>query len=255
MRIALISDIHGNLTALEAALADIRRRGAEQIICLGDVAVYGPQPREVIARLRDLAIPSVMGNTDQWLLNPEPWSDDEVDRAQIEIEMWNASLLSGSDQAAVAGYASLLPLDYGDGFTLLAYHGSPRNFNDRVRPTTPEKELDAWFPDNRALVMAGGHTHEAMIRRYGEGTLVNPGSVGQPSYETADGRSVKPAWAEYALVEWDGGALAITLLRVPYPLAELRAAVLASEMPHAETWLADWRDADDLLPDSKSAAG
>lgn len=253
MRIALISDIHGNLTALDAALADIARRGAKQIICLGDVAVYGPQPREVIARLRDLAIPTVMGNTDQWLLNPEPWSSNEEDKAQIEIEMWNAGLLSGSDQAAVAGYAPLLPLDYGGGFTLLAYHGSPRNFNDRVRPITPEEELDAWFPDNRARIMAGGHTHEAMIRRYGGGTLVNPGSVGQPSYQSANGRSVIPTWAEYALVEWDGGALAVTLLRVTYPLADLRAAVLASEMPHAEEWLADWRDADQLLRGDKQA--
>ena len=240
MRIALISDIHGNLVALEAALADIERQRADQIICLGDVAVFGPQPREVIARLRELDIPVIMGNTDQWLLNPEPWSTDPDKRPQVEIEMWNASLLTEEDKATVAGYIPTLALDYGDGLTLLCYHGSPRSFNDSIRPTTPDDELDTWFPEGRALVMAGGHTHEPMVRRYGESTLVNPGSVGLPVYWTSDGRTVNPAWAEYALVEWANGSLAITLRRVPYRLEELIAAVKATDMPHHEVWLADW---------------
>ncbi|MCB0291188.1 MAG: metallophosphoesterase, partial [Calditrichaeota bacterium] len=71
MKIALISDIHGNLTALEAVLADIRRRGADRIICLGDLATLGPQPREVIARLRELDCPGIMGNHDAALLHLE----------------------------------------------------------------------------------------------------------------------------------------------------------------------------------------
>ena len=246
MRIALISDIHGNLLALYTALADIERQDADQIICLGDVAVFGPQPREVIALLRDRQIPVVMGNTDQWLLNPEPWSSDEDDQPQVAIEMWNASLLNESQKAAIAGYVPLLPLDYGDGLTLLCYHGSPRSFNDSIRPDTPVDELDGWFPESKATVMAGGHTHEPMLRRYGASLLVNPGSIGLPVYRTGDGRAINPVWAEYAVVDWDNGGLAITLRRVPYLLADLRAAVLATDMPHADEWLADWRDSADV---------
>ena len=67
-RMALISDIHCNLTALEAALADIARQDVNATVCLGDVAELGPQPVAVIHRLRDLSIPVVMGNTDDWLL-------------------------------------------------------------------------------------------------------------------------------------------------------------------------------------------
>ena len=241
MRIALISDIHGNLTALEAALEDIDRQDVDRIICLGDVAVMGPQPREVIGRLRDLAIPVIMGNTDQWLLNPHPWSTEEDKRRQVEIELWNATLLDESDRAIVAGYVPTLPLEFGDGLTLLGYHGSPRSFDDQIRPATPEEELDDWFPESRALVMAGGHTHEPMIRRYGEGLLVNPGSVGLPVYYTTDGRAVKPVWAEYGLLEWLDGALAISLRRVPYSLSDLITAVRAAGMPHADYWLEDWR--------------
>ena len=71
MKLAIFSDIHGHLVALEAVLADVAREGCEQMVCLGDVAANGPQPREVIARLRELNIPIVQGNTDEWLLNPQ----------------------------------------------------------------------------------------------------------------------------------------------------------------------------------------
>ena len=71
MRIALISDIHGNLTALEAALAEIDRHKVDRIICLGDVALDGPQPTAVIRRLREQGIPVIKGNTDDWLLHPK----------------------------------------------------------------------------------------------------------------------------------------------------------------------------------------
>ena len=240
MRIALISDIHGNLVALDAALADIDRQRADPVICLGDVAVFGPQPREVIARLCERDIPVILGNTDQWLLNPEPWSDDPDKRPQVEIEMWNASQLSEEDKATIAGYMPTLSLDYGDGLTLLCYHGSPRSFNDSIRPTTPEEELEDWFPENRALVMAGGHTHEPMVRRFGWSTLVNPGSIGLPVSTTADGRIINPTWAEYALLDWEDDILAVTLRRVAYEKDALAAAARSSGMPHLDFWLADW---------------
>ena len=71
MRIALISDIHGMYVALEAVLADIQHQHVDQIICLGDVATLGPQPYEVVARLKALACPCIMGNHDVFLLDAE----------------------------------------------------------------------------------------------------------------------------------------------------------------------------------------
>jgi predicted phosphodiesterase len=70
--LALISDIHGNAVALDAVLADLTRRGADEVICLGDVAAGGPQPREVIARLRELDCQAIRGNADGWLLDGLP---------------------------------------------------------------------------------------------------------------------------------------------------------------------------------------
>ena len=70
VRLALISDIHGNLPAFDAVLAHISGRNISQIVCLGDVMASGPQPREALARLKALACPVVMGNTDAWMLTP-----------------------------------------------------------------------------------------------------------------------------------------------------------------------------------------
>ena len=78
MRIGLISDIHGNLIALESVLSELKREQVDSMICLGDVAALGPQPHEVIERLRKLNCPVVMGNTDDWYLQPLPEGDDEL---------------------------------------------------------------------------------------------------------------------------------------------------------------------------------
>ena len=80
MRLALISDIHGNNVALEAVLTAISTRAIAQVICLGDVASTGPQPYEVIKRLREMSCPVVMGNMDAWLLQPEPKEQPDLRR-------------------------------------------------------------------------------------------------------------------------------------------------------------------------------
>ena len=183
-----------------------------------------------------------MGNTDQWLLNPIPTDADREGKEQESArDQWAAAQLTSADTELVLGYQASLSLDFGDGFTLLCYHGSPRSFNDRIEPDTPLYDLDRWFAEERALINAGGHTHEPMIRRYGSSTLVNPGSVGLPLVKPMGGSAISPAWAEYALLERDKGTLSITLLRVAYSLDELAAAARASGMPNADTWLADWR--------------
>jgi putative phosphoesterase len=244
MRIALISDIHGNLTALEAALADIARQGADQIVCLGDVALDGPQPVAVIHRLRDLSIPVIKGNTDDWLLNPKPEkTKNEDERRQQDIALWAAGQMTATERALIGVYAQTLAFDLG-GTSLLCYHGSPRSCEERIEPETPTKKLDDYFEEQRAALLAGGHTHEAMVRRYGESVIINPGSVGLPMMHPKAGSekgSYNPLWAEYALIEAKGDDLTITLRRAPYALAALVAAVRASGMPHVEHYLADWR--------------
>ncbi len=100
MRIAIISDIHGNDIALESVLTKLVQDATDQIICLGDVVVTGPQPREALARLQALGCPVVMGNTDDWLLSPTPFTiHSEDDQKLYEVELWAAAQLTEADKA------------------------------------------------------------------------------------------------------------------------------------------------------------
>ena len=99
MRIVLIADIHGNLPALDAVLAEIAAEHVDQIVCLGDVAATGPQPRAVVQRLRELGCSVVMGNADITLLDPpQPSASDETTRRIEEISAWGATQLSREDK-------------------------------------------------------------------------------------------------------------------------------------------------------------
>jgi predicted phosphodiesterase len=242
-RIGIFSDMHGNAVAFEAVLAALRAEGIEQFVCLGDVAATGPQPREVVQRLRELNCPVVMGNTDDHVLTPtEPDSDDENITRIREIDQWSAAQLSPDERAFVASFAPTVTLSLADGGSLLGYHGSPRSYNDILLPTTPTEELDALLGEATATVLAGGHTHQQMLRRHHRALVVNPGSVGLPIDRIpADSGARNPAWAEFAVLTSSGDArLRIELRRIPFDVQALLSAARQSGMPHAEWYAADW---------------
>lgn len=244
VKVAVISDIHGNLTALDAALAEIDREAPDRLICLGDVAIFGPQPQGALDRMYTRFCPMIMGNTDAWSLRPKPNPvQDEEGGFFNDIELWGAKQLEFAYPEFIRNFRPALAFDLGGGMDLLCYHGSPKSYHDAIDPDTPDDVLDGYFDGFPHQVLAGGHTHVQFQRRYGERYLFNPGSVGLPFAPKPDGSGdFNPAWAEYALLTWDGTDLAIDLRRVPYDLDELRAAVHASGMPHADWWLKDWRD-------------
>ena len=247
--IALIADIHGNLPGLEAVLKDIEHVGAERVVCLGDVANFGPQPREALASVKALGCPVVMGNTDAALLEPRQRDEVTGEDAQLifDVEAWCAEQVEEDDRAFVRTFEPTLRSEE-EGTSLLCFHGSPKSFNDVIVATTPDETLDDLFADElasgRAQMMAGGHTHTQLLRRYKEGFLINPGSVGLPFafFEGAAG-AAHPHWAEYALLDVVQGQPSLTFRRVPYDIAPLVNAARESGMPHAEAWLAGWLEA------------
>lgn len=244
MRIAIISDIHGNLVALDAVLDDItHERATEHIVCLGDVAAFGPQPAEVVSRLREMGCPVVTGDTDATFLTPDEPATDELLRRLQEIDAWGAARLSPADRAYIGGFAPTLAID--DDVSLLCYHGSPRTFKDRIYATTSDDELSEMFAGYSAQLFAGGHTHIQMLRRYQDVFVLNPGSVGL-AYDRvpSPGATVRnPPWGEYAILSVTGGSLGVELRRVPFAVAALKRAALANGMPHAEWWAAEWDEA------------
>jgi predicted phosphodiesterase len=238
---ALISDIHANLIALNAVLTDLERQGPDAVICLGDVAATGPRPHETLGRLRERGWPVLLGNADAWLLDPrhpEPGAQDDRFLEQVrELDLWCAERLDKDDRAYLRGLPRTLRFELGEAGSLLCFHGSPRSFNELLTATTPSEDLDAALQGTTARLLAGGHSHQPLLRRHRDRLLLNPGSVGIP-YERVDpGRITRtPPWAEYALGRWDGGALELSWRRVPLDNDAVIADYRASGMPHVETF-------------------
>lgn len=231
MRVALISDLHGNLTALETVLDELARGRPERVLCLGDVAATGPRPRETVERLREVGCPVVMGNADAVLLGPIPDPEDEGMRRILEIDRWCSEQLSAEHLDFIGGFRPTLNVALDRGAALLCFHGSPRSFDDAIVAATPEEELRDMLSGHEPTVMAGGHTHEQLLRRHAGTTLVNPGSVG-----------LHPPFAGYALVSSEDGRLGFEFRRLPLPAEQICRDALESGMPHADWWAGLWEE-------------
>jgi predicted phosphodiesterase len=243
-RIALISDIHGNLAALEVALAEIARAGVDEIVCLGDVAATGPQPHEVLARLREIGCPVVLGNADAELLSEPPRRDPATDEGKLdELIRWGTAQLDASDLAFLRSLppTTTVTLEPG-GAELLCVHGSPRNFNDIITASTPAAEIEPMLllDERYPAIIAGGHTHVAMLRPHRATLLVNPGSVGRPYEEGLDGSITVPAYAAYAILTGTPEHWSLAFHRVAYDLAVTIRAMHERAMPFADWLSAGW---------------
>ena len=207
MRIALIADIHGNLAALEAVLGALGEARPARIVCLGDVAATGPQPREILARLRGLGCPVVMGNADAELLRPPDagTESDEFTARVFDMTRWGAAQLDAEDRAFIASFQPTVDVALSSGRRLLCCHGSPRSFDDVIVAPTPDEAIDGMMAGHEAAVYAGGHTHVRMLRAWRGREIVNPGSVGLAYRFLPDGSARVSPWAEFALLSVVGG--------------------------------------------------
>ncbi len=242
MRVGLIADLHGNPVALDAVLAALEAARLDTLVCLGDVAVFGPDPRGVVARLRDLGCPVVMGNTDAWALDPAPHPPRDADTPYVNaIELWGAAQLDDDDRAFIRSFAPTVTVDLGGGQQMLCYHGSPRSFHEGIFATTPDEQLADMLAGFPQPILAGAHTHSPLLRRYADRVIVNPGSVGQAFERRPNTDTTRHApWAEYAVLEANGPALRVELCRTPVDVEAVVRLAYARGMPHAEWWAARW---------------
>jgi predicted phosphodiesterase len=249
VRIALIADIHGNLVALEAVLTAIQRDGVDGIYCLGDVAELGTQPAEAVTKLRELGCPVVLGNTDAHAVarTAETEESSGYEAIATDVDRWTLDQLSEDALAYIDSFAPTLRVD---SLGLLGYHGSPHSFIDRIVPTTPDEQIAAWAPES-APVMAGGHTHQQMVRHWSGGLLVNPGSVGlalrRPEVGMvwqqvidANADAIFTPWAEYAVLEVTETTRSVELRRTRFDLDAAFDAARTNGMPHLDWWMSRW---------------
>jgi predicted phosphodiesterase len=182
---ALISDIHGDATAFDAVLAELARDGIDDAVVLGDVAQGGDEPAAVLDRLAELGWPVILGNADHFLLEIPTESNEELSEAQLARRGWSLAQLEERHLEQIRAFH---PTYARDG--LLAFHGSPRHFEDVLLPET--KDVSPWQVDGYAL-LAGGHTHRQWTRQIGDALYVNPGAVmSSPSeYAVVDEGSIE----------------------------------------------------------------
>ena len=242
MKTVVISDVHGNLVALDAAIRAVEEESYDRLVFLGDAAATGPEPHRAIAKLKENNPVCIMGNTDEWLLNPVPRENPDADVKVIEdVDFWCEKQLTSSDKAFLRTFKPTARVGIGGDAVLLAYHGSPKSNRDGVSPLGTPQELDAVLLGKKATVMAGGHLHVQMLRRYQDSILINPGSIGLP-YERnpSTGKVRIPPWCELAVISVEGGKLDISLRRVPVNQTEVNKSIADSNMPHKEEFLQRW---------------
>ena len=235
MQVALLSDIHSHLVALDAVLADAARAGVDRILCLGDIVDVGPQPRETIARLRERNIECIRGNHD-------PLDEEPLLPFLADVEAWTLSLLSAEERAWLRDLPEEMEFEI-DGTRLWCVHGSPRSCTEEILATTPNETLRQWSLGRDFDVLACGHTHVPFVRRLDQQWVVNVGSAGQPFREVQRGATAPEIlpWFEYAILRTSSRGPHIELRRVPADRALVEEATRASGMPHQEQWLALFR--------------
>jgi putative phosphoesterase len=239
MRIAFISDIHGNFTALQAVLADINSQVTDQIICLGDTVTIGPQPIEVLNTLRELKCTYIKGNHDAAVLDPERALQYDITDHLIPDLHWCKDKLSPDDLKFIDSFKPMHKISLPNGINILAFHGSPLSFTDIIQITTPPEILDIYFKGQKADIFIGGHSHIQMVRRYDDKLILNSGSIGnafKSVYSPGNPVDLLP-WAEYMIISQSGKSLSIDSRRVFFDTDELLKKVKESHLPSTDWWL------------------
>ena len=185
MRIAVFGDIHGNIQALDAALADIAAQKADAVYCLGDLVGYGANPNEVTARIRDGGYPTIMGNYDDGV---------GFDRDECGCAYRDAGGATSADSDRSSGRRRGRPrrtrrscarwrtrsASRPTGERILLVHGSPRKMNEYLFEDRPLSSFQRLAASSNADVIVFGHTHKPYVKEVDGVLFVNAGSVGKP---------------------------------------------------------------------------
>ena len=210
MRLAVVSDVHGNLAALEAVVADLRGMSPDLVLQAGDVAVLGPRPAEVVDRIRELGWPGVVGNTDEMLwdgsIEAEQRSLAPKLRSWLDVLFgvlapWASERL-GDERLAWLGS---LPRERSRA-GLRVLHASPHDLWRAPMPDAGDRELQDTYRAGGITVAVYGHIHRPFVRALESFTVANSGSVGlpwdgdwRPSYLLLDGSRPSVRRVEYDL--------------------------------------------------------
>ncbi|MBN8704074.1 MAG: metallophosphoesterase family protein [Bacteroidetes bacterium] len=246
-RIALFSDIHANLPALQAFFSDVDEKKIDTIYCLGDLVGYNIWPNEVINEIRKRKIPTIAGNYDFGVgRNSDDCgcaykSEAEKDMGNISISFTN-KLIKAEERQFLRTLPAHIRLEYqlnNNSFTILLVHGSPRKINEYLFEDRDEKSMKRIMESSNADLLFFGHTHKPYHRIFeyekdGNSAYrhaINIGSVGKPK----DGNPLG-CYAILTLNEksnvFDKNSFTIEFVRIPYQIEEAAKAIENSILPN-----------------------
>ena len=227
MQIAVLSDVHGNVHALEAVLADIDAKGVDRVYCLGDLVGYGAFPNEVIALVRERGIPTVMGNYDEGVGFDKDecgcaYTDPEMRRLGDLSLMWSRERVTPENKAFLRGLHPQIRFEMA-GKRFLLVHGSPRKINEYLYENRPDSSFERLALASEADVLVYGHTHLPYTKTIGGVLFVNDGSTGKP--KDGDVRAC------YAVLDVGADGAEVSFRRVAYDVVAAALAVREGGLP------------------------
>jgi len=225
LKIAILSDVHGNLPALEAVIADAQKRNADQFWNLGDFLGYGPYVNEVVDLLFETCSAQVIGNYDLKVLTfPEKqkkWAQRKKKEKYLAFA-WAWEKLSKKNSKRLKQLPGQTPKVI-EGFTFLLTHGGPAAVDEIIGPDTTVTRLQELATMTDAATILCGHTHFPFLKKVGQTTFINPGSIGRP--EGQEPRSC------YVIIEISSHGMKVSFQKVPYDIERLSRAIHAAGLP------------------------
>ncbi|MGM0471579.1 MAG: metallophosphoesterase family protein [Bacillota bacterium] len=224
MRLAIISDIHSNIYALDKILEDIQKRNVDQIVCAGDLVGYNPFPNQVIERIQSEGIETVQGNYDDAIGNSRmacgcDYSTDRERKIGLSSLQFTADEITEKNKEFLCSLPHKLELDLGE-YSLLLVHGSPRQLNEYLYADSPE--LQEVTVELEQDILICGHTHLPYHRVINGKHVINSGSVGKPKHGNSN--------AVYTIVEVKNGQVTTEFIEVAYPVAKVTAEIKETEL-------------------------
>jgi len=230
MKFAFISDIHGNIHAFESVLKDIKKERPDKIVFLGDASTLGIRPAETLDLLESLKCDCIMGNHDEFMVDPEKIHQYTKDKLVIDTVTWSRALHLPRHIEFIKTFRPEFRIPFIPGIDIYCYHGSPQSNMENVKPETPVDSFASLIGSKPDTIFIGGHTHVQMLRVVNGTRIVTSGSVGQPFV----GYTMPPTkhpWAEYTIIQSSGRHYEVRFRQVPIDNDRINKEILASDSP------------------------
>ena len=230
MTVAILSDIHGNMHALNAVISDIKSLNISEIVFLGDLVINGPSPSEVFQDLRNLKpLCWIKGNTDGWFAEiSDEWSPATKQEEKLyETYIYTRNHLNNESIDFLLKCPEKCVFETAD-VTILAVHGSPRSISEGIGKNIRQDELKGIFSNIEESVIVSGHSHVPFIGKVANKIIFNVGSIGMPL--DGDNR------ASYGIIKIENQIPKCSIRRVAYPISKTLTVAKNREFPNLNNY-------------------